>query len=208
MRANKKLSPAAQEIELIPENYFVHVDLVRVFGRAAPLEVDLGCGDGSFLTALALQDRHKNFLGTERLVGRVRSACRKIAQAGLTNVRILRVETSYAVAHLLPEQSVDRFHLLFPDPWPKRRHNRRRVVTAEFLDSIHRALISNGTLHIATDQADYFEQIRLLALQSGFVIVDLAASPARTVDLPLTAFEKKFREQGLPIYRLLLRKMS
>jgi tRNA (guanine-N7-)-methyltransferase len=203
MRSNATLSPEAAAIEFVPQNYFAPLDLEFVFGRMAPLEVDLGCGDGTFLCALAGQDRHKNFLGIERLLGRVRGACRKVAQRRLTNARILRVETSYAVQHLLPQQSVDRFHLLFPDPWPKRRHNRRRIITAEFLESVFRALIPNGSLHVATDQPDYFEQIRSLALQTGFAIVD-----PRNVDLPVTTFEKRFREQSLPIHRLLLRKVS
>src|SRR5450631_3529402 len=102
MRQSSKLSPAAAAIELVPKNYFAPLDLVHLFGRVAPLEVDLGCGDGSFLATLAKQDRHKDFLGTERLLGRIRSACRKIAQGELSNARILRIESSYAVRHLFP----------------------------------------------------------------------------------------------------------
>jgi tRNA (guanine-N7-)-methyltransferase len=185
MRTSTKLSPDAAAIEFVPQNYLAPLDLETVFGRTAPLEVDLGCGDGAFLAELAGQDRHKNFLGIERLLGRVRSACRKIAQRGLSNARILRVESSYAVRHLFSAQSVTAFHLLFPDPWPKRRHQRRRIVTTEFLDSIHRALAVNGLLHVASDQTDYFEQIQQCALNSGFAIVDLknVAEPGKAGQL-------------------------
>jgi tRNA (guanine-N7-)-methyltransferase len=203
MRQSSKLSPVAASIELVPQDYFAPLDLVHVFGRVAPLEVDLGCGDGSFLAALAQQDRHKNFLGTERLLGRVRSACRKIAQSELNNARILRIESSYAVRHLFAAQSVDRFHLLFPDPWPKRRHTRRRIVTEEFLESIHRALVPHGMLQIATDQTDYFESMQELASRfAGFAAVSEGGP------LPATTFQKQFEQRGLKIHRLRLRKVS
>ncbi|PYL18795.1 MAG: hypothetical protein DME30_02300 [Verrucomicrobia bacterium] len=135
------------------------------------------------------------------------AACRSKA-AALENVRVVNVESSYAVRYLLPEASVETFYLLFPDPWPKRRHHRRRIVRADFLDAIHRALADDGFFRIATDQLDYFEQICGIARNhSGFAIVDANASPART-DLPLTKFERRFRELGAPIYRLALRKIS
>ena len=193
-------------IELIPETYVVPLDLLAIFGRAAPLQVDLGCGDGAFLCELAQRYPDKNFLGIDRLVGRVAKACRRVAT--LENVRVLNVESSYAVRYLLPKQSVETFYLLFPDPWPKRRHHRRRIVTTDFLDSIHRALADNGVFRIATDQSDYFEQIRGVAQNNpGFAMIDANLSPART-DLPLTKFERRFSALGAPIYRLALRKIS
>jgi tRNA (guanine-N7-)-methyltransferase len=193
-------------IELIPETYLAPLDLLAIFGRVAPLHVDLGCGDGSFLCELASCRPDKDFLGIDRLVGRVAKACRKAA--ALENVRILNVESSYAVGYLLPEKSVETFYLLFPDPWPKRRHQRRRIVTKGFLESIHRALEDGGSLRIATDQLDYFEQIKRVGENhSGFAIVDVNASPTRT-DLPQTKFERRFNALGAPIYRLELRKIS
>jgi tRNA (guanine-N7-)-methyltransferase len=193
-------------IELIPETYVAPLDLQAIFGRIAPLHVDLGCGDGSFLCELAQRHPDRNFLGTEKLVGRIEKICRKAAS--LENVRVLNVESSYAVRYLLPETSVETFYLLFPDPWPKRRHHRRRIVTTDFLDSSHRALVAGGVLRIATDQLDYFEKIRCVAQNhSGFAVVDSNASPART-DLPLSKFEKTFRALRAPIYRLALRKIS
>ena len=193
-------------IELIPETYVAPLDLLATFGRIAPLHVDLGCGDGSFLCELAARCPQKNFLGIERLVGRVAKACRKAAE--LDNVRVLNMEISYAVRYLLPEGSVETFYLLFPDPWPKRRHHRRRIVKTDFLDSIHRALVEDGSFRIATDQLDYFDQISHLArTHSGFEIVDLNASPACT-EFPPSTFERRFREQNLEVYRLALRKVS
>ena len=107
------------------------LDLDEIFGRKAPLHVDLGCGDGSFLCAMAQRMPDKNFLGIERLLNRVRTSARKAAP--LDNVRLLRMESSYAVRYLLPPESVERFYLLFPDPWPKRRPHRRRISLARFM---------------------------------------------------------------------------
>jgi tRNA (guanine-N7-)-methyltransferase len=166
------------------------------------LHVDLGCGDGAFLCALAQRMPEKNFLGIERLLGRVRSATRKAAHIG--NVRLLRMESSLVVRYLLPSGSVETFYLLFPDPWPKRRHWRRRIVTGDFLCAIGRALTESGSVLIATDHLDYFEKIKETAgLNPGFLI-----SEGIRVDLPLTKFGQKFRSQDVPIQWLELRKVS
>ena len=194
-------------IELIPETYVAPLDPVAIFGRIAPLQVDLGCGDGSFLCELASRYPEKNFLGTERMVGRVAKSCRK--SANLENVRVLNVESSYAVGYLLPERSVETFYLLFPDPWPKRRHHRRRIVTKAFLESTHRALENGGILQIATDQFDYFRHIERLAYASSLQIsLGEETSSDKNDDFPLTKFERRFSALGVPIYRLALRKIS
>lgn len=190
--------------EYVPGNYFQVLDLKTVFPRDALIEIDLGCGDGSFLVEMAKQNPQRNFLGLERLLGRVHSVCRKIAHGNLHNARVLRIETSYAVAHLLPPNSVSAFYLLFPDPWPKRRHQRRRLVNAEFLESLHRALTPDGFLVVATDESNYFDEIRRLTDQAG----KFAVHPADDFDFPATTFEKHFRKRGLTIHRLVLRKVS
>ena len=189
-------------IELIPETYVAPLDPVAIFGRVAPLQVDLGCGDGSFLCELARSYPNKDFLGIEKLAGRVAKTCRKAA--ALDNVRVLHVETSYVVRYLLPPASVETFYLLFPDPWPKRRHHRRRIVTTDFLDSIHRALEGGGSLHIATDQLDYFELIQRV----GENHLGFATDDVKDIDLPPTKFERQFTSLGASIYRLALRKIS
>ncbi len=188
-------------VELVPETYFAPLDLLAIFGREAPLQVDLGCGGGDLLCELARRHPQRNFLGTEKLEGRVAKACRK--SADLENVRIVKVESAYAVRYLLPKASVETFYLLFPDPWPKRRHHRRRIVTADFLDAIYCALSANGIFQIATDQPDYFSLILKTAENyRGFETVAPAA------DLPSTKFGRRFVDAGAPIYRLSLRKAS
>lgn len=194
------LSPA----EYVPENYFRPFDFESIFARSAPIEVDLGCGDGAFLVALAKQNLKRNFLGIERLVGRVRSGCRKISRENLNNARVCRIESSYAVAYLFPSHSVSVFYLLFPDPWPKRRHHPRRLVRLEFLASIHRNLADDGLFVFATDDSGYFAHAQTLARQTENFVCETPDEFA----FPPTTFEKHFRERGLVTHRLVLRKVS
>jgi tRNA (guanine-N7-)-methyltransferase len=189
-------------IGLISELPVAPLDPAKLFGREAPLHVDLGCGDGSFLCELALQLPEKNFLGIERLKRRVEKARRKYET--INNVCVLRAEISRALRYLFPENSVETFYLLFPDPWPKRRHQRRRIFTRDFLDCVAAALQKGGLLRVTTDQLDYFQQIEGLGrAHTEFEIVDVDEVP-----LPSTKFERRFCEKGALIYRLTLRKVS
>jgi tRNA (guanine-N7-)-methyltransferase len=194
----------ANQAEVVCANYFASFDLKAIYGRNAPLEVDLGCGDGLFLAALAAANPARNFLGIERLAGRVRSACHKIELGPLSNAHVLRCDIPYAVAELLPARSVAVFHLLFPDPWPKRRHASRRIVTEPFLGSLARALSSGGLVRIATDETEYFRQIERVAAASPHF------DPVRELEnaVPSSTFEKRFKQDGLRIHRLVLRKVS
>ena len=194
----------ASPIKLVPANCFEPLDFKEIFARKAPVELDLGCGEGSFLAAMAAENPTRDFLGVERLAGRVSSACRKIERGGLTNARITQFEISYVVEHLLPRSSITAFYLLFPDPWPKRRHAARRLVNENFLAAISRALIPGGAIRIATDETEYFRHIRRLASASE----DFATISDSDSALPLTRFERGFRERQVPIHRMALRKVS
>ena len=196
-------STEAIQSEIVPGNYFAPLDFEAIYGNRGPLEVDLGCGDGLFLATMACANPGRNFLGIERMPGRVRSSSRKIEAGRLTNARVLEIEIQYAVRRLLPPASVTAFHLMFPDPWPKRRHSPRRIVSQAFLSAIHRALAAGGLLRIATDDRDYFREIeRLAASAPGFISMPDGSIPAAP-----TTFEKRFRQDGLEIHRLLLRKV-
>jgi tRNA (guanine-N7-)-methyltransferase len=193
-----------QAIEFVPADLEKPLDFAALFAEAnAPLEVDLGCGDGLFLTSRAAENPARNFLGIERLVGRVRTSCRRIARDGLGNARIVRVDIGHAVRALLPADSVDAFYLLFPDPWPKRRHQTRRVFNAELLAAIAAALKHRGTFYIATDQPDYAAEM-MRAVKSSELLQKIGGTDA----LPLTTFGQRFTEAGLEIHRLVLRKVS
>lgn len=202
---NHHLSPTIFSMDqVISESPVARIDLVQLFGRKAPLHVDLGCGDGTFLCEMAQQFPKKNFLGIERLTKRVEKVRRKAEN--IENVRVLRADTLVAVRDLLPEFSVETFYLLFPDPWPKRRHHFRRIFTCDFLDAVAVALEQHGLLRVATDQLDYFQQIEKLSC--AHLQFEVEPQLPDNFTLPVTKFERKFREQGALIYRLTLRKTS
>jgi tRNA (guanine-N7-)-methyltransferase len=191
-------------MELFPHSIFRPLPLREIFQNDRPIEVDLGSGSGKFLVEAAQIFPDRNFLGVERLLGRVRKTCRQAFHRGLTNLRVLRLEIDYTVRYMLPRNSVWRFHLYFPDPWPKRRHQARRIVDVEFLDWIFHSLTDDGELWIKTDHEDYFKQIALTAGQSELW------SPMRWAEegYPVTDFEEQFMARELPIYRLRLRKRN
>jgi tRNA (guanine-N7-)-methyltransferase len=189
-------------VGLIPDNYFAPLDLLKIYGRSAPLHVDLGCGDGMFLFALAQQMPEKDFLGTERLLHRVKKACRKAEK--IDNMRVLRIESAYAVRHLLPAGSVEMFHLLFPDPWEKRRHHQRRIVGLDFLRDVHAALMADGVLRVVTDHREYFEQIQEVAARTQMFELTKNNGAA----YPPSRFEEQFQQRGVEIHRLELRRIS
>jgi tRNA (guanine-N7-)-methyltransferase len=191
-------------MELFPPSILEPLSFRDIFSTDRLIEVDLGSGPGKFLVESALKFQERNFLGIERLLGRVRKTCRIASEIGLTNLRVLRLELDYTVRYLLPENSVWRFHLNFPDPWPKRRHHARRVVDGEFLDAIHRSLIDGGELWIKTDHEDYFQHISKAAVESDLWNL----SDWVDEGYPLTDFEGQFLAQDLPIYRLRLGKRN
>ena len=203
MRGRTELGEDEASVEYIPKSLTEPLNWDEVFPRSAPIEIDLGCGDGAFLMAMARANPEHNFLGIERLLGRVSKVCHKVAREDLKNARVLRIEVAYAVSNLLPAGSIAAFHLLFPDPWPKRRHHRRRAFTTKFLSCVHRALIAGGLFHVATDHPDYFHQIECLIAATETFVVSTAQH-----DFPPTTFEQKFLTRGISIQRLLLRKSS
>jgi len=145
--------------EFMPADYFRRHSPADIFGNDHPLEIDLGCGDGSFLIEMAQHYPERNFLGIERLLGRVRGVCKRIQELGLDNVMVLRLESQYTLEYLLAPASVSRLHLLCPDPWPKARHHKRRLVQQEFLHILQQVLSPGGEFLFKTDHPDYYEWV-------------------------------------------------
>jgi tRNA (guanine-N7-)-methyltransferase len=193
-----------EQFEVFPTDLCQPLPLNEIFGRDRPLEIDLGSGSGKFLVEAGQRYPERNFLGIERLLARVRKTRRKACQFSLTNVRVLRVEIDYAVKHLLPPDSVSRFHLSFPDPWPKRRHHSRRLVDEEFFKAIGVALESTGELWIKTDHAEYFRWIEKIAAEASSTLQEAPWE----YEYPNTDFDETFAAENAPIYRLRLRKVN
>ena len=195
---------AVARAEFKPRDYFAEVKVEEIFARAAPVDLDFGCGDGGFLLAMARRHPERNFLATERLAGRVESVARKLAREEVENARVLRLESLYAARHLLPAECVSVAYVLFPDPWPKRYHHPRRLIQEEFMVALHRVLAPDGELRVKTDDLPYFQWMeKIWARVSGYERVEWVEEP----DWPQTDFERQFVAKGLPIYRARLRKV-
>lgn len=181
-----------------PPSWVEVLDWSRVFGNANPVEIDLGCGDGTFLVERARRNPDRNFLGVERLLGRARKVDRKAQRLGLTNVRGLRIESGYAVGFLFPVGSVAVYHIYFPDPWPKKRHAKRRLFQPEFLAALQRTLAPGGEVRVATDHAAYFEEI-VAVFRAGNGWEEFPLAPPLPEER--TDFEREFVAQEKPIRR-------
>ena len=181
-----------------PANWFEPLDWRAVFERDQPIEIDLGCGKGSFLLWAATTDPTRNFLGVERLLRRVRRVDRKAVRGGLNNVRLVRLEATYLVSKLIPEASVSAYHILFPDPWPKRRHHARRLISADFLADVHRTMTPDSAINCATDHEEYFEWIQRAFEESARFT---EAGPVVLPPEARTDFEKEFVAAGKQVYR-------
>jgi tRNA (guanine-N7-)-methyltransferase len=151
--------PAIDSVRLYSADGLSIPSLSESFGNECPVEVDLGCGKGRFLLAHAQDYPDVNVLGIDRMLRRIRKIDRKAVRAGLTNVRLLRMEAYYAVAYLLPEAAISAYYILFPDPWPKRKHHDHRLFNPRFIDALYRTLLPGAPVHVATDHLPYFEEI-------------------------------------------------
>ena len=174
------------------------IELARLFSRSQHLEVELGSGDGSFLAAYAKLRPEHNFIGVERLLGRIRKLDRKGRRAGLTNLRGVRIECSYFMQYLLPAHSVSALHIYFPDPWPKRRHQHHRLINDQFPALAYQVLEPGGTVYLRTDDADYFRQMNTVFGASP--LFRPAKTPAELATLT-TDFEQDFQAKGIQSQR-------
>jgi tRNA (guanine-N7-)-methyltransferase len=160
--------------------------------------VELGCGDATFLLNCARQHPERNFIGVERLSGRIRKLDRKGRRAGLTNLRGVRIESSYFLEYLLPPRSASALHVYFPDPWPKRKHWKHRFINERFPEVAQRALTDGGTVYLRTDDRNYFEQMQtVFAASKAFSAIE---TPSELSAL-LTDFEEDFQKRGVNTLR-------
>lgn len=181
------------------------VALADLFPAPAPVEVELGAGDGSFLVRQAAEHPEHNFVGIERLKGRLGKIDRKGQRAGLTNLRVIRIEAAYFLEYLLPPASVSALHVYFPDPWPKKRHRARRLIGERFPVLAAHALVPGGAVYLRTDDTDYHAQmLAVFGAHGGFAAVQTPPALAAV----RTDFERDFNARGVATLRSAFRSIG
>jgi tRNA (guanine-N7-)-methyltransferase len=168
-----------------------------------PLEIDVGCHKGRFLVDMARKHPFSNFIGVERQRERAERAREKISRLGLENAAVVHGDGLEALSQM-PDTCADYIHVLFPDPWPKRRHKIRRMVRAPFLREVLRILKRRGILRLVTDDADYVRAMEFCA--AGFHAFRRAADDERKY--PPTEFQIRFLADSRPVYALFLQRVS
>ena len=190
----KTAPPAAEGALLLRADIMERFDFGAIFGNSQPVELELGAGDGSFIGAYAALHPEHNFLAVERLLGRLRKIDRKGRRAGVLNLRGVRVEAAYLLEWMIRPETLSAIHVYFPDPWPKRKHWRRRLINESFTRLARTALLPDGVVYLRTDDESYFNQmVEVFGANADFATV---AEPMELLDVK-TDFERGFNAQGI-----------
>ncbi len=200
------LSGHLRALEELPRPW----DTAQLFGRQAPLEVDVGCGKGMFLAGASAEQPETNFLGIERAVRYARYSAARLARQEAKNAIVVAADAQRVFAELLPDASLAAVHVYFPDPWWKARHRKRRVLNATFVRDVERTLIPGGRLHFWTDVEEYYlSTLELLAAET------VLRGPLEVVESPAahdldyrTNFERRTRQHQRDVYRCEYEKRS
>jgi tRNA (guanine-N7-)-methyltransferase len=199
--ASSEAAAGAPAVEIPPGSVRGPFDFAALFGNRNPVEIEVGSGKGRFLIDQATARPEVNFLGIEWSVKYLRVAAERAARRGLRNVRLYRADARHVIADLVPDASIVRLHVYCPDPWPKKRHHKRRFFGPAILVPIARVLAPGGRLHVSTDVADYFAEI-LAALGSQEALRP-AVDPLLGVPATAgrTSYEIKYVAAGRTIQR-------
>ncbi len=194
----------APELRLDPDRLVESLNWTEVFGTSGPVEIEIGIGKGRFLLAAAAARPDVLHLGVEWANKYLRLAEARALKRGLRNVRFARVDARELVHRTIPSASVSSYYVFYPDPWPKKRHQKRRFIQPETADHLARTLLSGGRLHVSTDHEEYWQSIAAV-LDGQREFERLATFGANDfpipVDQPLTNFETKYLVQGRKRFR-------
>ncbi len=169
-----------------------------LFSKQQQVELELGSGDGSFLAKYAALHPERNFIGVERLLGRVRKLDKKGLKSGLTNLCLIRLEAAYLLEFLLPPQSMDGIHVYFPDPWPKRKHRKNRLIDTRFTELVAKVLKPWSVVWLRTDDLDYFQQMtQVFGENQSFEAIETPLELATII----TDFDRGFQARGISTNR-------
>jgi len=179
------------------------IDFRELFNNDFPIHVEIGMGKGKFIYELASKNPNINYVGIERFDSAIVKALEKVIEKPLKNLMLLRLDANY-LQYLFKEESISRIYLNFSDPWPKARHEKRRLTNRNFLKVYEKLVKENSELHFKTDNPDLFnyslEEIRKYPLKITYLTSDLHHSDFK--DNIMTEFEEKFTKQGKLIYKL------
>ena len=194
---------AVDDIVLPPPEEGVVLNVATLFDSPGPFEIEIGCGKGGFLLSRARAHPEVRLLGIEWANKFYEYAADRMARWTVTNVRVLRTDAKHFFLRHLPPACVSVLHLYHPDPWPKKRHHKRRLVQADFVEAALRAMLPGGRWLVQSDHAEYFEQIHTL-LDGHPLLSRIENADARAFAGPEwsgTNFEIKYAREGRTIYR-------
>jgi tRNA (guanine-N7-)-methyltransferase len=184
------------------ESGFVPLDFETIFGNANPVVLEIGSGKGRFLIGTAAERPDRNFVGIEKSLHYHRVIASRVEKRKLRNVRLINHDAFLVLQKMVPDASIAEVHIYFPDPWPRPREQKRRIVRAEVLEEIRRVLRDDGHGIFVTDHQSYFEKAAPL-IESFF---DAERRIPGAEDAPRTNYEAKYRAEGRPIYEVRFRK--
>jgi tRNA (guanine-N7-)-methyltransferase len=190
---NDLVHPLDKHINILTTDVYTNVNVPDCY----IVELDLGCGKGAFTTDLAERYPDRLIYAVDVMLGRLRKLCKRNLRYGVENMQLLRAEAWYLVGAALPDKSIDRLHLLCPDPWPKEKHKGNRLVSSEFLGRLHNKLKKNGVFHFSTDDEPYYKQAAKTIAESNLFKKD-DTQIADILDIK-TDFEEKWNDQGLSV---------
>jgi len=175
----------------------------EMFGNDHPVELEIGMGKGTFITDQAKARPETNFFGIEWARWFWRYASDRLRRNNCTNARTVRAEAAFFLTEYVPAGSISVLHIYFPDPWPKARHHKRRLIQDKFMPLVQRILVPGGRLHIVTDHQEYFEQIQDVVKRSNLEIIEYnRPGSAAEGEFVGTNFERKYRREGRPFYAI------
>ena len=173
------------------------LDCEAIYGRSAPLIVEIGSGHGDTLLAGATRHPELNFLGFEVFEASIAATLGKLAANGVENVRLVCADAVSGLSHLVPDHSISEIWVFFPDPWQKKRHHKRRLISPDFADLAHAKLVPSGILRMATDWESYAEHMSdVLGGDGRFELIGTDRFATR----PVTKFESRGLEAGREIH--------
>jgi tRNA (guanine-N7-)-methyltransferase len=185
------------------------IDFSGIFGRSGPVHIEIGSGKGTWVLSQAQAYPEINYFCIEWAGKYYRFAVDRLGRWGLQNVRIIRTDAAQLLADFIPDESVDCYHIYFPDPWPKKRHNKRRLLGQHNLENMLRSLKTGGIIQVATDYAEYFEQIveLLKANCERLETVEFIPSAgAHQGELVGTNYERKYIKENRPVFAVAVKK--